>query len=51
MDCKRCGEIGAERREVRFQNGSALTVYLCGECVDVERRPDGVSKLVITPDR
>lgn len=51
MNCKRCGETDAERREIRFQTGSALTVYLCGECAEAERQRDGVSELVTTPEQ
>lgn len=50
MNCKRCGETRAERREVRFQNGSVLTVYLCEECAETERLSGGVSELVTTPE-
>lgn len=51
MNCKRCGETGAKRREVRLQNGSALAVYLCEECAETERLSGGVSELATTPER
>ncbi len=49
MECKRCGEDGAERREVQFQNGSALTVYLCQEYTEAERRRDSVCSVDTSP--
>lgn len=49
MKCKRCGENGAERLEVRYHNGSTVIVYICKECAEAERRSKGVREILSSP--
>lgn len=52
MKCNRCKEMGAERREIRFQSNATVVTYLCEKCAKAALRNDNeIAELVVSPSK
>ena len=45
MDCKQCGESGAERMEVQFVSDANVGMYLCPSCADSLRNDNEIKDI------